>query len=148
MVIKAWNTPHNVFSSFPLCPPLCQFDWSFTRESLSPNKDKLSCCENSTPRKGVDEKCSFKCRYSPRWHFYSPWSNVSIERALPWGRSPAVPPTFEDSLSKKLINGTLKAQTRHQVGNYSFRCSVWTCQKIFLSNLNKSHLWLPQRNRK
>lgn len=26
--------------------------------SLSPNKDKLSCCENSTPRKRVNEKCS------------------------------------------------------------------------------------------
>lgn len=121
-----------MFSSLPFCPHNTTVHLQH-RESRS-KKDQLSCCKNSTPRKQVDEKCSFKRRYSPRWHFYSPWSNVLRELSLEAAHQLSLQ-LLKTPNQRKLINRTLKAQSYHQVGRCSFRCSVWGWRMTMLSNV-------------
>lgn len=117
---------------FPPAPTVLLF--IYNTDSLSLKKISCRVVRTSSPRKQVDEKCSFKRRYSPRWHFCSPWSNVLRELSLEAAHQLSLQ-LLKTPYQRKLINGPLKAQSYHQVGGCSFHCSVWGWRIAMLSNV-------------
>lgn len=135
-----------MLSSLPSCTHSTTVHLQHRQPQSRSKKDQLSCCENSSPGKQVDEKCSFKRRYSPRWHFCSPWSNVLRELSLEAAHQLSLQ-LLKTPYQRKLINGALKAQSYHQVGGCSFHSSIWgmtdgeafKCQMFFFP---RKDLWI------